>query len=49
MMMYDMKNKMKDKSIGWPFKGNTVIENDGFFVRLSNGDVYAWAKWGDLI
>mgnify|MGYP003458313084 CR=1 FL=1 len=44
-----MKIKMKDKSIGWFFNGTKVIENDGFFVRLSNGFVYAWTKDGNLI
>lgn len=44
-----MKSKMKDKITGWTFNGIVVTENDGYFVRLSNGDVYAWTKNGCLI
>lgn len=42
-------NLQRNKVTGWAYKGLLVIENDGFFIRLSNGDVYAWDKRGKLI
>jgi hypothetical protein len=39
----------KNKIVGWFYLGHRVIENDGLFIRLENGDVYAWDVNGKLI
>jgi len=40
---------MKSKEVGWYYMGHRVVENDGFFIRLDNGFVYAWDVNGKLI
>ncbi len=36
-------------AINWVYIGSKVIANDGFFVRLLNGNVYAWTPDFKLI
>ena len=37
-----------NRGTGWSYCGSIVIENDGYFIRCENGEVYAWMDDGSL-
>lgn len=46
-----MVNSVKlriNREISWFYNGKKVIENDGYFIRVSDGTVYAWMDDGSL-